>query len=242
MIYFRKAVLIIHGLAGGTYDQEKLANFLEVNRKLDVYTFTLPGHDVKSHKEATCKAWIESSEEKLQFLIENGYKEIYLIGHSMGGVIACYLASKYKEVKKLVLAAPAFSHLAAKDEGGFLNALEKSPDLIKAYSKSEFMTRIKKLPLTAVSEFFKLVEKYHDVPKSISVPVMILHGTKDQMVPLSSSLKIFEEFDTNKKELIMIKDYYHDIFKGKKVYIICKEIESFLLEKHYSKKVKIKEI
>ena len=49
---FRKAVLIIHGFAGGTYDQEFLANFLELNSGLDVYTFTLPGHDVKSSEKA----------------------------------------------------------------------------------------------------------------------------------------------------------------------------------------------
>ena len=28
---FRKAILIIHGFAGGTYDQEDLASYLELN-------------------------------------------------------------------------------------------------------------------------------------------------------------------------------------------------------------------
>ena len=36
-MFRRKAVLIIHGLAGGTYDEEPLANYLELNRKLDVF-------------------------------------------------------------------------------------------------------------------------------------------------------------------------------------------------------------
>ena len=42
---FRKAILIIHGFAGGTYDQEYLANELELQSHFDVFTFTLPGHD-----------------------------------------------------------------------------------------------------------------------------------------------------------------------------------------------------
>ena len=29
---FRKAILIIHGFAGGTYDEENLANYLELNK------------------------------------------------------------------------------------------------------------------------------------------------------------------------------------------------------------------
>ena len=43
----RKAVLIIHGFAGGTYDEEELANYLKLNTRYDVYQFTLPGHSGK---------------------------------------------------------------------------------------------------------------------------------------------------------------------------------------------------
>lgn len=228
MIRFRKAVLIIHGFAGGTYDEEKLAIHLELNRKLDVYSFTLPGHDVKSREKATCKAWIKNSEELLEYLIKNGYKKIYVIGHSMGGVIACHLAVKYKEVKRLVLAAPAFSHLASKESGGIINAIEKSPELIKTYSSSEFFTRVKKLPVTALREFFQLVKAYQDTPEKIRIPVLILHGSKDQMVPPRSSEAVFAKINTRKKELIIIKNYFHDIFKGEKANLINEEIESFL--------------
>ena len=48
MIYmklFRKAILLIHGFAGGNYDYGSLGNDLELYSNFDVYTFTLPGHD-----------------------------------------------------------------------------------------------------------------------------------------------------------------------------------------------------
>ena len=32
-MFRRNAVLIVHGFAGGTYDQEYLANFLELEKK-----------------------------------------------------------------------------------------------------------------------------------------------------------------------------------------------------------------
>lgn len=242
MIKFRKAVLIIHGFAGGTYDEEYLANHLELNEKLDVYTFTLPGHDVKSREKATCASWIEESENKLKFLIENGYKTIYLIGHSMGGVIACHLATKYKEVKKIVLAAPAFTHLASEEEGGILGAIGKSPEIIKSYSTDEFFTRVRKLPMTAVKEFFKLIEKYQNTIEEVTIPVMILHGTKDQIVPLTSSQEIFEKVSSKHKYLIIALDYYHDLFKGKKAYDLSKEIENFLLKPKFMIKKLKKEI
>lgn len=242
MIRFRKAVLIIHGFAGGTYDQEELANFLELNLRLDVYSFTLPGHDIKSKEKATCSSWINESERQLKFLINAGYRTIYLIGHSMGGVIACHLASKYKQVKKVVLAAPAFSHFAAKEEGGIFGAIGKGPDILKSYGTDDFLTRVRKLPISAVGEFFKLVEKYQNTPVTLSVPVMILHGTNDQIVPIASSLNVYNELSIRRKKLIKVKGYYHDLFKGKKVNLLCEEIEKFLVAKKNGIKPEIIEL
>ena len=99
---FRTAVLLVHGFAGGVYDEEYLDHQLELISKYDVYTFTLPGHDGNTSKKITGATWIKKAESEVEFLINNGYKKIYVIGHSMGGVIATHLASKYKEIKKLV--------------------------------------------------------------------------------------------------------------------------------------------
>ena len=95
---------IIHGFAGGTYDLEDLANYLELSSFFDVYQFTLPGHE-KNLSKVKYEDWIKASEEKVEMLINRGYKNIYLIGHSMGGVIATYLATKYRNVKNKLLLA-----------------------------------------------------------------------------------------------------------------------------------------
>ncbi len=233
----RRAVLIIHGLAGGTYDEEPLANFLEKHRKLDVFSFTLPGHDVKDKRKATKEEWMKESERQLNDLINSGYKKIYLVGHSMGGVIAAHLASKYKQVKKLVLVAPAFTSIAAKEEGGLLSAIVKIPELIKAYSYNELMTRLNKLPISAEKEFFDLVDTYKKDIYKVEVPTLFVHGTIDQVVPVKSTIDIFNKYENHKKVLLLVKDYYHDVFKGKKVLEINKEIQTFLLKRNY----KIKE-
>lgn len=227
-MFKNKAILIIHGFAGGTYDEEYLANYLELNKKFDVFFFTLPGHDVKDKRKATCDEWINESERQLKRLIRCNYKKIYIIGHSMGGVIAAHLAKKYKQVKKLVLVAPAFTSLASKEEGGLLSIIFKIPDIIKAYSYNELITRVTKLPLKSEKEFFKLIDLYKNDVKSIDIPVMFVHGTSDQLVPYKSSEKIYNELKNDKKVFLTINDYYHDVFKGKKVDDICYHIEKFL--------------
>ena len=241
-MFRRIAVLIIHGLAGGTYDEEPLANFLELNRRLDVFSFTLPGHDVKDKRKATMEAWIGESERQLERLISAGYKRIYVVGHSMGGVIATHLAKEYHAVKKLVVVAPAFTSLASKEEGGIFNALTKIPELIKAYGSNEFMTRINKLPISAEKEFLKLVDTYKNDIFDVYVPVMFVHGTQDQMVPVKSSIELFKNIPNNKKQLLLINDYYHDVFKGDKVDLINKEILTFLLKRKWRIKIEEKEL
>ncbi len=221
------AVLIIHGIAGGTYDEEPFAFDCELVKRFDVFQFTLPGHNVKSIKMSTKEEWINASEEKLKYLIDHGYKRIYLLGHSMGGVIATYLTSKYKEVKKLVLVAPSFSHIE-KEQGSIIGALLKSPDILKAYSLDEVETRITKLPIRAVNEFLKLVDEHHEDYKNVDLPIMILHGSKDQLVPIKTTRKIFTELKNEHKVYVTVRNYYHDIFNGPKVPKINETIINFL--------------
>ena len=223
----RKAILIIHGFAGGTYDQENIANLLELDG-FHVFSFTLPGHERTMFKKVTKEDWIESCINNIEELINNGYKRIYLIGHSMGGVLACLLASKYKEVKKIVLAAPAFKYMTFdKDEFEFINALKNSPKLLKYYSKGDMFARAIQFPRSVIKEFMDLVSESQDLPKKVMCPVLILHGTEDQIVPLKSSEHIINEFPNSNKKLIPLEGYTHDIFRGNDLSKIKNKIERF---------------
>lgn len=226
MILFRKAILIIHGFAGGTHDEERLANYLEHSAKFDVYSFTLPGHDKRMFKSVRYTEWIRASEEQIEALIDCGYKNIYLVGHSMGGVIASYLAGKYKEVKKVVLAAPAFRYLTVSPNANNLEKIKKGIALVKNNDKNEIITRFLKLPLSSVKEFASLISEYKDSYLNIKVPVLILHGDKDTIVPLKSSQNIFEKMENPEKRLIVLKGITHDIFREVKIDVL-KEVKDF---------------
>ena len=214
MILLRKAVLIIHGFAGGTYDEENLANCLEKSSKLDVYSFTLPGHEKYSFKTVKYQKWIAESENQLKKLIDYGYKDIYVVGHSMGGVIATYLASKYKEVKKLVLAAPAFTYLTFGENSNTLDKVKSAFIAIRENDKDEILTRFLKLPLTSINEFVKLINTYSDSYKKVSIPILILHGKEDTIVPVESSINVYEKLKSKNKKLILLDNESHDLFRN----------------------------
>jgi len=224
---FRKAVLIIHGFAGGTYDAEDLANELELVNNFDVYQFTLPGHN-KNLSKVKYQEWIKKSEEKVEWLIKNGYNDIYIIGHSMGGVIASHLATKYKKNKKLVLAAPAFHYLnVITDNLNIKESLKVVPKVIEQIGKDEIVARFLKLNISSIEEFMNLVKHYYHAPKEIKCPVLILHGQSDHLVPTSSSEYVYSELKGTKK-LVYINGATHDLFKDEKKEQIFEIVEKFL--------------
>lgn len=225
---FKKAILIIHGFAGGTYDQEELANYLELNRQFDVFQITLPGHE-KNLSKVEHTEWIKASERQVEWLISNGYNNIYLVGHSMGGVIVTYLATKYREVKKIVLAAPAFQYLNVINEKlNVTKSLQATPKVIKTYGSDEIIARMLKLNIGVLKEFMKLVKDYYDYPKYVTCPILIIQGKNDNLVPGTSSEYVYSNVKSKKKKIVYLDGVTHDIFKSEKKEEVFKLIEKFL--------------
>lgn len=210
---FKKAILLIHGFAGGNYDYNSLGNDLELYNSFDVFTFTLPGHERMIIDKVTREDWIKKAEDEIEKIINANYKEVYVIGHSMGGVIASHLASKYKEVKKLVLAAPAFHYLAFKgDKVDVIESIKKLPNLFKNYAPEEVLSRIFKIPAPTIKEFMKLVEEHTKDIKGITCPTLILHGEKDDIVPVDSVQYVYDNIKSKSVTLIELHSLTHDLF------------------------------
>lgn len=238
---FRKAILLIHGFAGGSYDYGELGNDLEFYRNFDVFTFTLPGHDKLIINKVTKEDWIKKAEEQIQKIIDNGYKKIYIIGHSMGGVIASYLASKYKEVKKLVLAAPAFQYFSFKDDKlDVIESIKLIPKLFKDYSSEEVLSRLFKVPVLTIKEFMDLVELHTNDVKNIFCPTLIIWGNNDEIVPKTSCEYVYDNISSESVTLVEVNHLTHDLFINDRYEEIKMLIINFLKRKQFNIKEKKK--
>ena len=234
MFFRKKAVLLIHGFVGGIYDYGNFQNELQVNRKFDVYTFTLPGHEKHIVKGVKYEEWIKEAERQIEFLINHHYKEIYVVGHSMGGVIAAHLASKYKEVKKLVLAAPAFRYFYFKEGKvnirGINDTVKGMPSLIRDEGRDKVIERIQKTPLATMIEFTKLVNTLSKDLSKITCPVLIIHGLNDHVVPTEGTEYAYNNIKSKTNILVNIKDVTHDCFVKKRKEEVKSIIASFLIK------------
>lgn len=242
MCFRKKAILMIHGFVGGNYDFGNFQNELQLYKKFDVFTYTLPAHEKFIVKDVKYKEWIDESKRQIEFLIDNGYKEIYLIGHSMGGVIAANLASEYPQVKKLVLAAPAFKYFYFKegkvDIKSLNNTLKSIPELFKNENTDKVISRILKTPISTMLEFTKLVSECQNCVFDIKCPTLIIHGINDLVVPSEATVYVYNSIKSKTNILYNIKNLQHDCFTVERSKEVKSIIKDFLI-KHPKKKKEI---
>ena len=240
-MYFRKkAILMIHGFVGGNYDFGNFHNELQLYKKFDVYTYTLPAHEKTIVKDVKYKEWLDESKKQIEFLINNGYKEIYLIGHSMGGVIATYLASIYPQVNKLVLAAPAFRYFYFKDGKVDIKSLNETikniPEIIKGTTTEEVISRIFKTPIATTIEFTKLVNHCQTCVNDIYCDTLIIRGNEDPIVPIESTDYVHNSINSKTNILIKVKHLNHYCFTSSRSQQVKNIIKEFLIKKQTNKK------
>ncbi len=236
MIRFRKAVLIIHGFTGNLYDNEYLMNYLEYERSLDIYAKTLPGHDRERFSDCKYTDWVTFVEDEIEHLINQGYQSIYVVGHSMGGILASIVASKYKEVKKLVLINAAFD---------YFNFKQNKIDLIENKDFDKYKVILDKALRMTPSffiEFTKLVKKHRSVITDINCDVLILQSMEDEIIPLETGEFIYNNVSSSTKCLTYLKDCSHVVLRGDRKEEVSEYIRIYLKGGLKWKKIMKKEL
>lgn len=222
--------LIIHGFTGGPYEVDPIAQYLEHHTEWKIAVPTLPGHgetlDLRGKK---ADEWIEHAEKELQILLKE-CAEVYVIGFSMGGLIASYLTVKYP-VSKLVLLSAAAYYVNPKQ------LLADIKDMIQDVLRGEltnnelyvrYKKKIKDTPISATYQFRKVVLMAKPLLKEIEVPVFIAQGKKDGIVPPKSADFLYEEitykekekyFSDEAKHLICHSDDSEELFEKVKIFL-----------------------
>lgn len=203
MIRFRKAIFIIHGFTGNLYDNEYLMNYLEYDHEFDVYAKTLPGHNRDRFCDAKYTDWVRFVDNEINYLVSLGYRTIYVVGHSMGGVLASYVASRHKEVKKLVLINAAFD---------YINLKQNKLDIITNKDFSKYNHLLEKLLRTSIGffiEFTKLVKKHKSVLSDVTCETLVLQSDGDEIIPFETGAEIYEKLNSDKKYLTTVRDCSH---------------------------------
>jgi len=162
-------VITCHGLYSSR-DSEKYVSigrrFCEEGLAALRFDFRGCGESGGLFEETSLTGRIEDLESALNFVEEQGYESIGVMGSSLGGTVAVLAAAKDRRIKALVTwATPC--HLDELFREGLLEGFEKLKQDVSEY------------------DVIKAVKDVH-------CPILIVHGSLDQQVPLSHANVLYE--------------------------------------------------
>lgn len=229
-----KAVVILsHGLAEHSGRYAHVATCL-VGHGYGVYALDHRGHGRSQGRRAQIDrmAYVVDDLHTFVGLVrsEQPAKPQFLLGHSVGGAVAVNYALEHPdELAGLVLSAPAVvienapavqvragKILSAIAPGFPLLALDgtavsRDTAVVHAYDTDPLNYR-GKIPVRTLAELVDTAEKLPDRLGDLRLPILLLQGTADRLVPLSASRLVHDRVSSPDRTLRLYEGLYHEVF------------------------------
>ncbi len=198
-------------------------------KKLNFLKFEYSGHGKSSGRfiDGNISLWTKEAKELISSKLKKKTKLIF-IGSSMGSWIALNLFPFFKKNIK-----------------GFIG-IGSAPDFLENLMWKKFTKKIKKFiidnnvynlehgdftyPLTKQLIFDGRNNKILNKKNYINIPITLLHGSKDNVVPLKYSKKILGIFSKSDKKFIVVKNGHHSLSRIIDLKKICYQL-SLMIKK-----------
>jgi len=229
-----RVAVIAHGLAEHSGRYGRLAGRL-VEQGFAVYALDHRGHGHSPGRRANIQRFGHVVEDLRALLgraaSDNAGLPVTLIGHSMGGAIALACALRHPQSQRqLVLSAPALATgesvpapqvaavrllSALLPNVGALTlpaaALSRDPEVVRAYEQDPLVYR-GRIPARTLAELFKAMKSFPDSAPHLRLPVLVLHGTGDTLVPLADVEGVLARLGPVDKTIHRYEGLYHEVF------------------------------
>ena len=220
------AVVFFHGFMSDMVGAKPMAiqKFCR-KQKLNFLKFEYSGHG-KSTGEFTkgnISKWTKEAKELINSKLKKKNKLIF-IGSSMGSWISLNLFPVFKKRLK-----------------GFIG-IGSAPEFLEHLMWKKFSKKIKKIilakkiynlehgeftyPITKQLIFDGRKNKVLNNKINLKIPIILFHGKKDNVVPVSYSKKILKFFKKSKKKLIVIQNGQHSLSRKSDLKKICRELKN----------------
>lgn len=230
----KASLLIVHGLAEHCGRYGNVVEYL-VPRGYGVYGFDLVGHGRSSGTRVyvdTFSDYIESLREYKAMVQEwQPGKPLFLLGHSMGGLIVPYFLLDHRDglagaiVSGPSVAIPDYVSPVTVAMGRLLSRLlprvgllgidaecvSRDPAVVRGYDSDPLVHRGKTTARLA-AELLKAVQRVHDEASRIGLPLLVLQGTEDRLVDPRGAQFLHREAGSEDKTLELYAGLYHEVF------------------------------
>lgn len=193
-----RAVLLLHAYSGSSNDVRMLSRFLE-KESFTVYSPNFSGHatlspeDILANSPAT---WWQDAVEAIDFLKKKGFKQIAILGLSMGGIFA--MRTLTESLSGIIgggcFCSPIFPVENQVPENFVLYA-EKVLTIAGTTKaeQTERLAAIKKAVLSQLKEIEIFSQQTANSLSQIKQPVFLAQAGKDEMIDSAGVFKTAEQ-------------------------------------------------
>jgi len=214
----QNGIYIIHGFTNSTYETRDLAEYLG-NQGFYTHAINLPGHGTTPEDCNRVKFtdWIEYTEQGVAEM-SSRCNNVYVIGISMGSVLALHLSSifplnaavfastvlKFKDYFSTRILTPLFHRLVP-----FREKRKSYPkDVRDKINSSGYQV----WPMSAVNEMRKLTNQVKNNLPAIKCPALVVHSSVDMLsIPENISM-VYDNISSEIKEKFIVTQASHNLF------------------------------
>jgi acylglycerol lipase len=172
---------------------------------------------------------------------------IFLLGHSMGGLIApYYLLDHQADFKGAVISAPL---VKVSDDTSQLtiimgkilstllprmgllaldsNSISRDPEVVKAYVNDPLVFH-GKTPAQLAAELLKAMLHVMAEADRITLPFIVVQGSEDKLVDPSGSQMLYDKASSIDKTIKIYQGLYHEVFNEPERNRVLKDVEVWL--------------
>ena len=211
-------IYLIHGFSSTTYELKEIAKKF-AHSDYHVVLNNLPGHGttMKDCNQIKYQDWLNYS--KIEFAkLCSVSDDVFVLGCSMGGVIALYLSTLFP-VTGLIVGGVVLK-FKLNFSTNYLNRLlcriiktrEKKLAFPKSIRDTINFYGYQSYPLIALDEFRKMNGFVKKELKKIKCPILIIHSRNDQVSIRDNVDIITNSIQSKDKNILEVENAHHNVF------------------------------
>lgn len=219
------ACLLIHGVAGGRYQVERLKKHL-TGCGIYAEAITVKGHEATKKEliDSRYYEWLADVNQKYLALAAK-YSKIVVIGFSMGGLLGLNLAKRHDPAALVLVNCPIhYVNLPEVCRSIGSDLKKRNLKNIRRYFSPDY------IPLRTLLEFQKLLDHTKRQLPEVVCPALILQYKDDDVVVPKSADYLHEHIGSRNKQLRYYDKGGHHIFLEEGDAPIYDDIASYIAE------------
>jgi carboxylesterase len=230
------AVLMVHGILGSPVQFEDIAKALH-GQGYAAAAVLLPGHGESAHAFAKAKTadWQREVREAVLGL-RKCYKRIFLIGHSMGGLLSIIEAAEHHVDGVILISTPMRLKSGFKALRISLRILlgdpERDDDVLQCYRKANSVQKgplwVYPLWIPRMAGVLTLMRKARHLLGCVHSPVLIMQSRQDETVSWRSQRILADRLKNASVESLMMEKSGHSWFQPDEMKMLQERIIRFL--------------